>query len=177
MQTDSRIQTLVLPNRKYFYSTSPNPDLPTDATPRTRSVLGGRGNASGFRRTLEAQGLGAHVARRTRTAAPRPRNTPLTSTRSFESRRHKSRGDPRSRTGLRCGQAIVREGAQRPGIKVYIYTCMLCNKCYRGFSLLNSISTFSPAKPDMLPDYVRNPDEIPSIQFYLRRFGAGVTLQ
>ena len=37
------------------------------------------------------------------------------------SRRHKSRGDPRSRTGLQCGQAIVREGAQRPGIEVHIY--------------------------------------------------------
>ena len=43
------------------------------------------------------------------------------SKRSFVSRRHKSRGDPRSRTGLQCGQVVVREGAQRPGIKVYIY--------------------------------------------------------
>ena len=113
---------------KIIYSTSPGPALPTDATPRTRSVLGGpsprRGNASGFRRTFEAQGLGAHVARRARTAAPRPRSTPLTSTRSFVSRRHKSRGDPRSRTGLQCGQVVVREGAQRPGIKVYIYIYM-----------------------------------------------------
>ena len=47
-----------------------------------------------FRRTLEAQGLGARVARRTGTAAPRPRSTSLTSTRGFVSRRHKSRGDP-----------------------------------------------------------------------------------
>ena len=62
------------PEPKIIYSTSFGPDLPTDATPRTRSVLGGpsprRGNASGFRRTFEAQGLGAHVARRARTAAP-----------------------------------------------------------------------------------------------------------
>ena len=39
---------------KIFYSISPGPDLPTDATPRTRSVLGGpsprRGHASGIRR-------------------------------------------------------------------------------------------------------------------------------
>ena len=108
------------------YSTSPGPDLPTDSTPRTRFVLGGpsprRGNVSGFRRTFEAQRLGAHVARRARTAAPRPRSTPVTSTQSFVSRGHKYRGDPRSRTGLQCGQAIVREGAQRPRITVYIYT-------------------------------------------------------
>ena len=43
------------------------------------------------------------------------------SKRSFVSRRHKCRGDPRSRTGLQCGQVVVREGAQRPGIEVYIY--------------------------------------------------------
>ena len=42
--------------------------------------------------------------------------------RSFVSPRHKSRGDPRSRTGLQNGQAIMREGAQRPVINVYIYT-------------------------------------------------------
>ena len=87
------IQTLVLPNRKKN-GTSPGPALLTDATPRTRSVLGGpsprRGNASGFRRTFEAQGLGAHVARRARTAPPRRRSTPLTGARSFVSRRHKS---------------------------------------------------------------------------------------
>ena len=109
---------------KIFYSTSPGPHLPTDATPRTRSVLGWpsprRGNPSGFRRTFEAQGLGVRVVRRGRTAVPRPRSTPVTSTRSFVSRRYKSRVDPRSRTGLQCGQAIVREGAQRPGVKVHL---------------------------------------------------------
>ena len=111
-----------------YSSTSPGLDLPTDAIPRTCSVLGGpsprRGNASGFRRTFEARGLGAHVARRARTAALRPRSAPSTSTRRFVSQRHKSRGDPRSRTGLQRGQAVVREGAQRPGIKVYIYNCV-----------------------------------------------------
>ena len=80
--------------------------------PSNTFVLGGpsprRGNASGLRRTLEAQRLSAHVARWARTAAPRPWSTPLTSTRSFVSRRCKSRGDPRSRTGLQCGQAIAR---------------------------------------------------------------------
>ena len=68
------------PEPNIIYSTSPGPDLPTDATPRPRSVLAGRsprrGNASGFQRTFEAQGLGARVARRTRTAPPRPRSTP-----------------------------------------------------------------------------------------------------
>ena len=43
------------------------------------------------------------------------------SKRSFVSRRHKSRGDPRSRTGLQCGQFIVLEASQRPEIKYYIY--------------------------------------------------------
>ena len=79
------------------------------------------GNASGLRRTFEAPGLGAHVARRARTAPPpRPRSILLMSKRSFVSRRHKTRGDPRSLTGLQCGQAIVREGAQRPGTKAYL---------------------------------------------------------
>ena len=41
---------------------------------------------------------------------------------SFVSRRHKSRRDPVSRTGFQCGQFMVREGAQRPVIKVY--TCI-----------------------------------------------------
>ena len=58
-----------------IYSTSPGPDLPTDATPRTLAVLGRpsprRGDPSCFRRTFEVQGLGGHV---------------LTSTRSFVSR-------------------------------------------------------------------------------------------
>ena len=72
------------PEPKIIYSTSPGPALPTDATPRTRSVLGGpsprRRNASGFRRTFEAQGLGARIARRARTATSRPRSTPAMST-------------------------------------------------------------------------------------------------
>ena len=114
------------PEPKIMCSTSPGPALPTDATPRTISVLGGpsprRGNASGFRRTFEAQGLGAHVAGSARSAANRPRSTPPTSMRSFVSRRHKSRGYPRSRTGLQCGQFIVLEVSQSPGIKsIYIY--------------------------------------------------------
>ena len=95
------------PEPKTIYSTTSGPDRPTDATLRTRSVLRGRSprteHASGFRRTFEAQGLGAHVARRARTAPLRPRSTPLIRTRSFVSLRHKSRGNPTSRTGLRCG--------------------------------------------------------------------------
>ena len=91
---------------------------------RKRSFLRGpsprRGNASGFWRTFEASGLGSHVARRAWTAAPRRRNTPPTSTRSFVSGRHKSYGDPRSRTGLQCGQVGAKDGAQRPGTKVYM---------------------------------------------------------
>ena len=42
------------------------------------------------------------------------------SSRSFVSPRHKSRGDPRSRTGLQSGQAIVRESAESPVMKVYL---------------------------------------------------------
>ena len=45
---------------------------------------------------------------------------PPTSTRSFVSRRHKSGGDPRSRTGFQCGHFIVRERVQRPVMKVYL---------------------------------------------------------
>ena len=81
----------------------------------------------------EVQGLGAHVARRARTAAPRPKSTPPTSTRSFLSRRHKSRGYPRCRTGLQCGQFIVLEASPRLRIKVciQIYLCIdyMCNIC------------------------------------------------
>ena len=73
------------------YSTFPGPALPTDATRQKRSVMGGpsprRGNASGFRITFKARGLGAHVARRARTAPPRSRITPQTSTQNFVSRR------------------------------------------------------------------------------------------
>ena len=107
---------------------SAGPDLPTHAIPRTRSVLGGpsprRRNASGFRRTFEAQGPGAHVARRARSALPRPRGTPPTSTRRFVSRCHKPRGDPISRTGFQCGQFTGREGAQClvMNTHTYIYT-------------------------------------------------------
>ena len=130
------------------YGISPGPALPTDATPRTRSVLGGpspgRGDASGFRRTFEAQRLGAHVARRARTAAARPRSTPATSTRSFVSRRHKSRGDPISRTGLQCGQFMVREASQRPVIKLYTY---------KGASLL-PVSSFRFLPPFLLLSFI-----------------------
>ena len=49
---------------------------------------------------------------------PPPEEHPLTSTRSLVSLRHKFHGDPRSRTGLQSGEAIVRKGAQRLGIKV-----------------------------------------------------------
>ena len=94
VQTESRIETLVLPKRKQFSSTSPGPDLPTDATPQKRSVAGGpsrrRRNVSGFRQTFEAQGFGERVARRARTAAPRPRTTPPTSTQSSVSLRRKT---------------------------------------------------------------------------------------
>ena len=134
VQTDSRMYTESgTSESKIISSTSPGPALPTDATPRTRFVLGGpsprRGNASGFRRTFEAQGLGAPVARWARTAHPRPRSTPPTSTRSFVFRPHKSRGYPKSRTGLQCGQFIVLEASQRPVIKVY-FLCAISKGPY-----------------------------------------------
>ena len=131
VQTNWRYIDSGRPEPKLICSTSPGEDLPTDASPRTRSVLRGpsprRGNASGFRRTFEAQGLGAHVARRARTAAPRPRSTPPMSTRRFVSRRHKSRGYPRCHTGLKCGQFIVLEASQRPVINVFI--CIFSISC------------------------------------------------
>ena len=165
MQTNWR-STDLGPAQTKSYGTSPGPELPTDATARTRSVLVGssprrgnasgfrrtfearglgahfatdptartrsvlvgpsprRGNASGFRRTFEARGLGAHFARWARAAAPCPTRTPLTTTWSFMSRRHQSRGHQRYRTGRQSGQAIAREGAQRPGMKLYLYVCV-----------------------------------------------------
>ena len=132
VQTDWRYTDSGPPELEIIYSASPRPTLPTDATPRTRSVLGGpsprRRNASDFRRTLEAQGLGAHVSRRARTAAPRPRSTPPTSTWRFVSRCHISRGDPRSRTGV---WAIHRFGGlsvsgDKSIYVVYVY--IICKK-------------------------------------------------
>ena len=73
-----------------------------------------------FPDNFEAQGLRAHVARRARTPPPRPRSTPLMSPRIFVSPRHKSHGYPRFCTWLQSWQAIVREGAERPLIKVHI---------------------------------------------------------
>ena len=125
-QTDWRIQTLVLPNRnnlQYFprpgscYRCHPPKTFRSwRAQPLTRERLG-------FPENFEAQGLRAHIVRRARTVAPRVKSTPLMSPRSFVSPCHKYNGDPRSRTGLQNGQAIVREGAQRQVIKVYIHIC------------------------------------------------------
>ena len=94
VQTDSRIQTLALPNRNnlsYFSRPGssfryhpPNTFRSGRPQPPKREHLGFPGN-------VEAQGLGVHVARRAWTVIPRPRNTPPTSTRSFVSRCHKSR--------------------------------------------------------------------------------------
>ena len=39
-----------------------------------------------------------------------------------------SRGDPKFRTGLQRGQAIVREGGERPVIQAYIYVYMSVSK-------------------------------------------------
>ena len=100
------IQTLVFPNReqfsvllppRIFLSMPPPGHVPFWEGPAPEE------NALGFRITFEAQGLGAHVARRARTAPLRPKSTLLTRTPSFVSLRHKSRGNPTSRTGLRCG--------------------------------------------------------------------------
>ena len=75
----STFQTLVFPNRKIIYSTSPGPDLATDVTPQSRSVLGGpiprRVNASGFQ---ELRGARARRTRRQNGAdcAPPPEEHP-----------------------------------------------------------------------------------------------------
>ena len=119
------IQTRVLPNQKRSTasSSSPRPNLAT-ATPQTSSVLGGpsprRGNASGSR---ERRGARARRTRGQKGAdyAPPLEEHPLMSPRGFVSPRNKYRGDPRSRTRLHSGQAVVRGGAARTGIKVYIH--------------------------------------------------------
>ena len=48
------------------------------------------------------------------------------------------------------------------------------NRCFRSFTLLNSNpTTLSHTKPDMyVSDFVRNPDEIPIIQFFQPTFSA-----
>ena len=52
------------------------------------------------------------------------------------------------------------------------YKCyQVCSKCYSSYCLLNSFSLHSPPlNLTHIPDYARNPDEIPSIQFFLRGF-------
>ena len=117
VQTDWRIQAPVLPNGnslQYFSRPgssyrchSPNTFRSGRAPPPKRERLGFPQN---FRSARDRR---TH-RQKTRTAAPRPRSTPLTSPRNFVFRGHKSRGDPRYRTGLQSGQAIVREGAERP---------------------------------------------------------------
>ena len=72
----------------------------------------------------ELQGAGAPRTRREKGAdsGPPREEHPLMSPRSFVSARHKSSGDPRFRTGLQSGQAIVRDGTQRPVIiRIYAY--------------------------------------------------------
>ena len=116
-RTENKLQqALVLPAQNLLPMPSPK-----------RPILGGpsprRENASGFKGIFEAQEIGTHVVRKARTPPPRLRNTP----RRFVSRPHKSRGDPRSRTGLQSRQIIVIEGAQRPVniyVYIHIYICM-----------------------------------------------------
>ena len=57
-------------------------------------------------------------------------------TRKFVSPRHKSRGDPRSRTGLQSGQAIVRESAERPVIKLFLSMLMLTRVNFIYFQIM-----------------------------------------
>ena len=115
----SRIAQVVI---KLPTDTKPSPlESPHRHTFRYGRAQPPRRDRLGFPENFEAQGLRAHVARKARTPAHRPKGTPLTSPRSFVSPRHKSRGDPRFRTRLQSGQAIVREGAELPVIKVYIH--------------------------------------------------------
>ena len=51
-------------------------------------------------------------------SSPPPEEHPLMSPRSFVLPRRKSRGDPRLRTRLQSGQAIVREGGKRTMIRL-----------------------------------------------------------
>ena len=118
VKTDSRIQILVLPNRKQIivllpaqlFLPMPHPEhvpfwegpAPEEGTPWGSGEPSRRKGSAN--RSPDGRGLRT-LAR----GAP-----PATSTMSFVSRRHKSRGDPRSRIGLQCGHFIVREASQRP---------------------------------------------------------------
>ena len=111
-RTENNLQYFYRPVSTYRYH-PPNTFRSGRAQPLKRECLE-------LPENFETQAFGAHVARRARTAAPRPRSTPRMSPQSFVSPRRKSRGYPRYRTGLQSGRAIVREGAQRPVIRVFI---------------------------------------------------------
>ena len=98
------------PEPKIIYSTSPGPALPTDATPKTRSVLGGPSPEEGTPRVSGEPSRhkgSAHTSPEGRGLRPHARGAPRpTSTRSVVSRRHEPRGDQISRTGFQCGQFL-----------------------------------------------------------------------
>ena len=105
--------------------TFPSPDLPTDAPHEHVPFWEGPAPEEGTPRVSGEPSRrkgSAHTSPEGRGLGPPARGAPSpTSTRSFVSRCHKSRGDPRSRTRLQCGQVVVREGAQRPGINsIYV---------------------------------------------------------
>ena len=114
VQTDWRIQAPVLPNGnslQYFSRPGSSYRCHSPNTFRSgRAQLLNR-ERLGFAENLRGGMTGVHVPRSAQTAVSGPRSIPLTSNRSFVSPRHTSRRDLRSSTGLRCGQAIVTEGA------------------------------------------------------------------
>ena len=115
------VQTRVLTNRKCFTVRLPARAFllmpPPEHVPFWEDPAPGQGKPRVSAEPSRRKGS-AHTSPEGRgLRPPRPRSTPLTSKWGLVSRRHKYRGDPRSRTGLQCGQAIVREGAHRPGDK------------------------------------------------------------
>ena len=106
LQTDSRIQTLVLPNRKGFqYFSQPGSSYrchPTN-TLRSGSAQLAKRERLGFPENLRGARTRRIRHRKSADCAPPPEEQ---SKRSFASRGHESRGDPRSRTGFQCGQFI-----------------------------------------------------------------------
>ena len=91
------------PPKHVPFCEGPTPD---EGTPRVSGELRG----AGAPRTRRGKGSDSN---------PPPEEHPLKSPLSFVLPRRKSCGDPRSRTMLQSGQAIVREGAQRPVMKLY----------------------------------------------------------
>ena len=153
VQTNWPIQTRVLPNRNYitlvflarFFLPMPPPKhvqfwegpTPEERTPRVSGELRGAGPPCTGREN------GAD-------SAPLPEEHPLTSPRMFVSSRHKA--DSNVPTGLQSGQAIVKEGGERPVTKVYLPICYAGNLG----GLVDTLASTTPVAPGVkIPTWSR----------------------